>query len=704
MLKKIEEYLDDYNSQSKIQMKLILFLDACDHIARICRVLRQPQGNALLLGVGGSGRQSLSKLATFMSSYIIYQIEVIKGYSMKDWRENLKDVLLKAGVQAKQTSFLFVDTQIINENMLEDINTVLNSGDVPQLYKTEDLEPIFAVGKTECNRRGLTVNKMNMFQCYLNRVKANVHMIIAMSPLGEIFRSRLRQFPSLVNCCTIDWFTNWPAEALVNVARGSMTDPEAQMNLEADEEPCIEMFKIMHQSVEVKVEQFREQFRRISYVTPTSYLELLSTYKKILNSKREEVGKARNRLARGLDVLKEAAIEVDKLQKKLEADAPILAKTQIEVDATKKVIAEKTKEAEAVKSVVVVEEEEAARQAAEVKAVKDDADKQLSVALPALENAVKKVKEIDVNNFYELRGIAKPSPSAVACFKLVCFLMVKGEKPKKSKDPESTDAEGYFDLSKKFLLNDPKKFLRDMIDYDKDHIPDATIQKLKPLMEEEVMSEGRVKNASTALVAVRIWINAMIIYHETLKIVNPMRETARVMGEKLAVVMGALAEKQAQVKEINDNLDKLNANAAALEKQAKELEENLEKCNKMLVRAEKMIGGLEGEKNRWTDTVAKLTKQQGLLVGDCLVAAGMVSYAGPFTAVYRENLESMWRDSIQKLGISLTPKITMRQVIGNDVTIRGWAVAGLPSDNLSVENGIIMFGSRRWPLMIDPQT
>jgi dynein heavy chain, axonemal len=147
MLKKIEEYLEDYNNQSKVQMKLILFLDACDHIARICRVLRQPQGNALLLGVGGSGRQSLSRLATFMSSFRIYQIEVIKGYSMKDWRENLKMVLMQAGVQGHQTTFMFVDTQIINENMLEDINTVLNSGDVPQLYKTEDLEPIFAVGK-----------------------------------------------------------------------------------------------------------------------------------------------------------------------------------------------------------------------------------------------------------------------------------------------------------------------------------------------------------------------------------------------------------------------------------------------------------------------------------------------------------------------------------------------------------------------------
>ena len=69
MVRKIEEYLEDYNSTSKSPMKLILFLDACDHVARICRVLRQPLGNALLLGVGGSGRQSLARLATYISNY-----------------------------------------------------------------------------------------------------------------------------------------------------------------------------------------------------------------------------------------------------------------------------------------------------------------------------------------------------------------------------------------------------------------------------------------------------------------------------------------------------------------------------------------------------------------------------------------------------------------------------------------------------------
>jgi dynein heavy chain len=297
---------------------------------------------------------------------------------MKDWRENLKTVLMQCGVTAKPTAFVFVDTQIINENMLEDINTVLNSGDVPQLYKAEDEEPIMTVGRQECQRKGITVNKMNMFQQYLNRLKANCHMIIAMSPLGEVFRTRLRMFPSLVNCSTIDWFTNWPAEALTNVAKGSMSDPDADMRLEGDEDACVEMFKIMHQSVEEKVEEFKQSMRRITYVTPTSYLELLSSYKKLLKAQRTKVEKGINRLGRGLEVLKTAAVEVDKLQRQLEESAPVLAETQIQVEKTKKVIAEETTKAEAIKSVVVVEEEEASKQAAEVKEIKDKADNELN--------------------------------------------------------------------------------------------------------------------------------------------------------------------------------------------------------------------------------------------------------------------------------------------------------------------------------------
>jgi len=117
-----------------------------------------------------------------------------------------------------------------------------------------------------------------------------------------------------------------------------------------------------------------------------------------------------------------------------------------------------------------------------------------------------------------------------------------------------------------------------------------------------------------------------------------------------------------------------------------------------------MIGGLAGEKDRWTKIVADLTIQQTLVVGDSLVASGAISYSGSFTSVYREELESIWRKAIKEQNILLTENITMSKVLGDDVTIREWGVAGLPSDKLSIENGIIMFKSRRWPLMIDPQT
>ena len=86
----LERFLAEYNSSSSRPMGLVFFQDAVDHIASIARLLRQPRGNALLVGVSGSGKQSLTRFAAALGGFTCVQLELKKAYSLTDFREDLK--------------------------------------------------------------------------------------------------------------------------------------------------------------------------------------------------------------------------------------------------------------------------------------------------------------------------------------------------------------------------------------------------------------------------------------------------------------------------------------------------------------------------------------------------------------------------------------------------------------------------------------
>lgn len=64
--------------------------------------------------------------------------------------------------------------------------------------------------------------RQQLFQFFVHEVKAHLHVVLAFSPVGDAFRNRLRLFPSLVTCTTINWFTLWPQDALQSVAERAL--------------------------------------------------------------------------------------------------------------------------------------------------------------------------------------------------------------------------------------------------------------------------------------------------------------------------------------------------------------------------------------------------------------------------------------------------------------------------------------------------
>jgi dynein heavy chain len=113
------------------------------------------------------------------------------------------------------------------EEFLEDINNILNSGEVPNLFEPDEYERMVVACRPDAKEAGVSEgDREAIFSFFINRVRNNLHVVLCMSPVGDSFRSRCRMFPSLVNCCTIDWFTEWPRDALLSVARSSFSAVE----------------------------------------------------------------------------------------------------------------------------------------------------------------------------------------------------------------------------------------------------------------------------------------------------------------------------------------------------------------------------------------------------------------------------------------------------------------------------------------------
>lgn len=205
-------------------MELVFFQETIQHILNISRLLFQPRGNAMLIGIGGSGKQSLTKISAFVASCRLFQLDLGRNYGLETFRVDLQKLAMLSGVEEAKLCFLFVDTQILYEEFLESVNNLLNTGEVPNLFRKKDeIDDIISRVRSSAMKHKVDDTPESLWSFFVSRIRANLHVVLCMSPAGDALRVRARKFPSLVNCCTIDWFNCWSEEALVSVAQRKLS-------------------------------------------------------------------------------------------------------------------------------------------------------------------------------------------------------------------------------------------------------------------------------------------------------------------------------------------------------------------------------------------------------------------------------------------------------------------------------------------------
>jgi len=286
------------------------------------------------------------------------------------------------------------------------------------------------------------------------------------------------------------------------------------------------------------------------------------------------------------------------------------------------------------------------------------------------------------------------------CIKFIVLLFDE-EKAVKNKD----DLQEWFKIGKNVLFKNVNEFKDKLKQRIKEEaITKRQYDKIAKIYEVDKFETSFYESVSAACVKLAGWVRAMRSVYLT--------------NEILAPIVAKLNEAQAQLKEGQDLLDRLNAEkdecirkcnalqADADECQRKKVEtENNLQLNKLrLIRANKLLSGLADEKKRWEEEVKRLRYEGQFLIGNSLVAAGMMSYGGAFYTKYRLAMTDIWIPKIKEYNIPLSEPVNLINVVGNRVEFEKWkGQYNLPDDDLSKENAIILKNTKRWPLCIDPQ-
>uniref|UniRef100_A0A8B9MY84 Dynein axonemal heavy chain 8 n=1 Tax=Accipiter nisus TaxID=211598 RepID=A0A8B9MY84_9AVES len=326
-----------------------------------------------------------------------------------------------------------------------------------------------------------------------------------------------------------------------------------------------------------------------------------------------------------------------------------------------------------------------------------------SVARLSQELAIKE-KELALASIKADKVLAEVTESAEAAAKVKNE--VQGVKDKAQKivdeiDLEKVKAETKLEAAKP-ALEEAEASLQQ---FPKDSINEETVELLQPYFNMEDYTWEYGKKVCGNVAGLLSWTQAMAIFYAVNKEVLPLKANLAKQEGHLKIANAELAKAQEALGEKQAELDKVQAKFDAAMTEKMDLLNDAETCRRKMQTASVLIDGLSEEKVRWTQQSKEFKSQINRLVGDVLLCTGFLSYCGPFNQNFRKLLiKDLWEAEMRAHKIPFSENLNLISMLVDPPTISEWNLQGLPGDDLSIQNGIIVTKATRYPLLVDPQT
>ncbi|CRG93244.1 dynein heavy chain, putative [Plasmodium gallinaceum] len=693
-------------NEEEINVQLVLFDEVLDHITRIDRVLRLPLGHLLLVGASGAGKTILSRFVSWINGLSVFQIRAGRNYSTESFEADLRYIMKRAGIKEEKITFIFDESNVLGPAFLERMNALLASGEVPGLFEGDNYTALINECKAAYGSK-VGLDESDIFKKFTKQVQQNLHIVFTMNPANPDFSNRQATSPALFNRCVIDWFGDWSYSALLQVASEFIFNldlPNKAFYMEYIEDAHIKgkiQYKDnksyflskaiveIHNSVGKINNILMKKGNKYNYMTPRDFLDFIKHFLKIIDEKKEEVTDQKKHLNSGLNKLKDTEEQVAELRNSLAIKQKTLAEKDFEAEEKMKLMIEQQAETEDKKKKAEILAKKLDEQFIIIEQRKEVVRKELSEVEPKFRDAEEAVKNIPKKNFDELRAMANPPILVRNAIEAVAILIIN----------EGDKSVTWEDARKVMKGQD---FINKVLYLDKKTVKPQTSAQIKKRINNSDWDVERINKASRAAGPLAKWVESVITFLNILETVKPLENEIEKLQEETRIAEDQYIEQKEIIAELEKKLLQYKNDYAQLISQVQNIKQEMEKVENKIKRSINLIENLKSEKERWSETFINLEAASETFIGDCLIAAAFCAYIGFFEHYERQKLKKTWGEIIKFHHIKHRYDLSFIEFLSRPSERLQWIAHRLPSDELSMENAIIINRYIRYPMIIDP--